>query len=124
MTCIYIECTYTNTAAVYNVTSEIQARTEIAEEWWAEADYCADIATAILRATAKGGESSPTETDDPLAAWGLVAARLGNKSNRGAFRSEFWFDKTDPRTKQPLPGTAPRMQSRLLQWRDIGRAHV
>ncbi len=110
--------TSANNAAVENVTTEIPARTAIAEEWRAEADYFADIATATLRATAKGGESSPTDTDDPLAAWGLVAARLGNKSNRGAFRSEFWFDKTNPRTKEPLPGTAPRMQSRLLQWRD------
>ena len=110
--------TSANNAAVENVSTEIPARTAIAADWQAEADYFADIATATLRATAKSGESSPTETDDKLAAWGLVAARLGNKSNRGAFRSEFWFDKTKPRTKQRLPGTAPRMQSLLLQWRD------
>jgi len=110
--------TSANNAAVENVSVEIPARAAIAEDWQAEADYFADIATATLRATAKVGESSPAETADSLTAWGLVAARLGNKSNRGAFRSEFWFDKTNPRTKQRIPGTAPRMQSRLLQWRD------
>ncbi|GMA26940.1 DEAD/DEAH box helicase [Arenivirga flava] len=110
--------TSANNAAVENVSIEIPSRAAVAEDWQAEADYFADIATATLRATAKVGESSPVETDDSLAAWGLVAARLGNKSNRGAFRSEFWFDKTNPRTKQRIPGTAPRMQSRLLQWRD------
>ncbi|MFV0451375.1 MAG: DEAD/DEAH box helicase [Propioniciclava sp.] len=107
-----------NNAAVENVSTEIPARAAIAEDWRAEADYFADIATAALRGAAKAGESSPAELDDALAAWGLVAARLGNKTNRGAFRSEFWFDKTNPRTKQRIPGTAPRMQSRLLQWRD------
>ncbi|WP_366180254.1 AAA domain-containing protein [Actinomyces timonensis] len=51
-----------------------------------------------------------------------MAARLGNKSNRETFRSEFWFDKTDPRTKKRRPGTAPRMQSRLEDWTN-GAAH-
>lgn len=106
----------TNNTAVENVSSEIPARTAIAENWQVEADYFADIATATLRAAAKTDKSSSAETDDSLVAWGLVAARLGNKSNRAAFRSEFWFDKTSPRTKQRIPGTAPRMHSRLLQW--------
>lgn len=110
--------TSANNAAVENVSTEIPVRSAIAENWQAEADYFADIATATLSGAAQVSDSSSTETDDSLAAWGLVAARLGNKSNRGAFRSEFWFDKTSPRTKQRVPGTAPRMQSRLLQWRD------
>ncbi len=108
-----------NNAAVENVTTEIPARTAIAEVWQAGADYFADIATATLKATAREKEEpETTETDSTLTAWGLVAAKLGSKSNRAAFRSEFWFDKTDPRTKQRLPGTAPRMQTRLIQWRD------
>lgn len=108
-----------NNAAVENVSTAIPARSAIAVEWRAEADYFADIATATMRATARREDESETcEADNTPASWGLVAAKLGNKSNRGTFRSEFWFDKTDPRTKQRLPGTVPRMQTRLIQWRD------
>lgn len=108
-----------NNAAVENVTAEIPARGAIAEQWRLGADYFADIATATLAASSRDEQrrthADPTGTPS---AWGLIAAKLGNKSNRGTFRSEFWFDKTDPRTKQRLPDTAPRMQSRLIQWRD------
>ncbi|MDJ0313811.1 AAA domain-containing protein [Arthrobacter sp. H35-D1] len=114
-----------NNAAVENVSTEIPAREAIADKWMDEADYFADIASATLESS--GGVYSEDLVDleddaDPgkaeRRAWGLVAARLGNKSNRGAFRSAFWFDKTDPRTKQRVPGTGPRMQTRLAQWRD------
>ena len=92
--------------------------------------YFADIASAALAASGVGeeeeeslegagwtGEAERTEGAGRRA-WGLVAARLGNKRNRGDFRSAFWFDVTDPNTKQRVPGTVPRMQTRLSQWRD------
>lgn len=105
-----------NNAAVENVTTEIPARDAIAEEWRDSADYFADIASATL---AVDDSESSSDTGSPVSrAWGLVAARLGNKGNRAAFRSAFWFDKTDPRTKQRVPGSAPRMYARLVQWRD------
>lgn len=110
--------TSANNAAVENVTTEIPVRSAIAEGWQDEADYFADIATATLGATATTDDSSSPQGKQALAAWGLVAAKLGSKANRAAFRSEFWFDKKDRRTDERIPGTAPRMLSRLTEWRD------
>lgn len=103
-----------NNAAVENVTAEIPARDAIDDRWRGKADYFADIAAAVLNETdaQENGEKSE------LHAWGLVAARLGNKRNRSAFHSAFWFDKKDPHTLQPVPSSAPRMQTRLAQWHD------
>ena len=98
-----------NNAAVENISVEIPALGAIDGKWREDADYFADIASATLA-------SSDAERTEHRA-WGLVAARLGNKRNRGAFRSAFWFDVTG-RDKKPVPGTAPRMQTRLNQWRD------
>ena len=119
-----------NNAAVENISVEIPAREAIAARWRDDADYFADIASAALAASGVGeeeeessegagwtGEAERTEGAGRRA-WGLVAARLGNKRNRGDFRSAFWFDVTDPNTKQRVPGTVPRMQTRLSQWRD------
>lgn len=108
-----------NNAAVENVTTEIPTRDAIHPRWQGEADYFADIATAVLTGTDPREDG---ETSD-LQAWGLAAARLGNKRNRAAFHSAFWFDKKDPHTKQPVPGSAPRMQRRLARWRDGTGAH-
>ncbi|MFT4164341.1 MAG: AAA domain-containing protein [Microlunatus sp.] len=115
-----------NNAAVENVTTEIPVREAIAEDWRSTADYFADIASATLVID----DSDDSEEDSPdtqlrmSRAWGVIAARLGNKGNRAAFRSEFWFDKTDPRTKQRVPGSSPRMQTRLVEWRDGTAPHV
>jgi len=98
-----------NNAAVENISVEIPALGAIDGKWREDADYFADIASATLMDSDVGGKEHR--------AWGLVAARLGNKRNRGAFRSAFWFDVTG-RDKKPIPGTAPRMQTRLNQWRD------
>lgn len=98
-----------NNAAVENISVEIPALGAIDGKWREDANYFADIASATLMDSDVGGKEHR--------AWGLVAARLGNKRNRGAFRSAFWFDVTG-RDKKPIPGTAPRMQTRLNQWRD------
>lgn len=101
--------TSANNAAVENVTEEIPSLDAIDRRWRGEADYFADIASATL---AKSRERGAPD----VGAWGLIAARLGNKSNRSAFRSAFWFDETKPHSKERLEGTAPRMQSRLAEW--------
>jgi hypothetical protein len=104
-----------NNAAVENVTAEIPALDAIHERWHAEADYFADIATEVF---AEAASQNPDAVK--VRAWGLVAARLGNKRNRSAFRSSFWFDDKDPRTNEPVPGSPARMQTRLTRWRDGG----
>jgi hypothetical protein len=71
-----------NNGAVENVTLEIPASRAIDEDWSGAADYFSGLATRVL------GE----------AAWGLVAARLGNKANRQDFVSAFWFPERDPKT--------------------------
>lgn len=107
-----------NNAAVENVTAEIPARDAIHSRWHGEADYFADIATEVL-AEVDGQKDDAPKTQ----AWGLVAARLGNKRNRSAFHSAFWFDKKDPRTKEPMPDSPPRMQTRLARWSDGSAPH-
>ncbi len=67
-----------NNAAVENVTSEIPGRGGVADQWReaaAEVDYFAATARKVT------GEG----------AWALMAAVLGNSSNRGAFVTNFWF---------------------------------
>ena len=103
-----------NNAAVENVTTEIPVLDAIDSRWHGTADYFADIATAVLTETDTRNDEEPSEA----VAWGMVAARLGNKRNRSAFQSAFWFDKKDPRTQEPVPGAAPRLQTTLAQWRD------
>jgi hypothetical protein len=57
-------------------------------EWSADASYYSEIATRVL------GEQ----------AWGLVAAKLGNKKNRSDFVSRFWFDSQGDDGHQPASG--------------------
>jgi hypothetical protein len=109
----------TNNAAVENVTTEIPAQKAIAEPWREKADYFAEIATKVLRATASDDTASASV---PPAAWGLVAARLGRKRNRSAFHSAFWFDEKELKTRTGSDAVA-RMQTRLTRWRDGKDAH-
>ncbi|MFC3460718.1 DEAD/DEAH box helicase [Massilia haematophila] len=68
-----------NNGAVENVSLELPREAAIAPAWRAEVDVYADLAGALLR--------------EP--AWGLVAARLGNKSNRSDFVHRFWWQKSE-----------------------------
>ncbi|WP_311478922.1 hypothetical protein [uncultured Gulosibacter sp.] len=104
-----------NNAAVENVTIEIPDENAIEAPWRGHIDYFGDIATEILQ-DVTGSDSTSNAT--PPTAWGLVAARLGKKKNRSDFRSAFWFDEKDPKTKQPVENGVPRMQTRLRQWQD------
>lgn len=98
-----------NNRAVENVTVEIPACEAIAGQWRGGADYFADIATAVMGGKSEGGDGASVR------AWGLVAAKLGNKGNRNKFRSEFWYDKASRRGAVSVP----RMQTRLKQWSGI-----
>lgn len=102
-----------NNGAVENITNEIPAQDAIDQRWHEVADYFGPIATEILR---KASHDDGSETTDPVTAWGLVAARLGNKRNRSTFHSAFWFDDKHPKTGGPVG--PPRMQTLLKQWRD------
>lgn len=104
-----------NNAAVENVSDEIPAMKAIGEYFRGRADYFGAVATEVLRETARQGDPAPS---NPPAAWGLVAARLGNKRNRSAFRSSFWFDEATSDDMDPARTGVPRMQTLLKQWRD------
>ncbi|WP_405088339.1 DEAD/DEAH box helicase [Microbispora sp. NBC_01389] len=64
-----------NNGAVENVTTEIPGEKAIDDRWQGEARYFDDVASRVL------GEP----------AWGLVAARLGRKSNRVEFVGKAWY---------------------------------
>lgn len=89
-----------NNAAVENISHDIPVDAALDRQWSGTADYYRGIATAIMNETTK----------EHASAWGLVAARLGRKTNREAFRSAFWFDHGK------LENPSPRMQSLLKQW--------
>lgn len=85
-----------NNGAVQNVTDEIPASDAIGERWQEEADeldYFSDIASALL--APEPDERTPSSTAEAPAGWASVAARLGNKSNRGRFVNSFWYHTPD-----------------------------
>jgi hypothetical protein len=96
-----------NNGAVENVTLEIPAHESI-EPWQKEVDHYTELATALLGG---GGRR----------AWGLIAAKLGNKKNREDFRDVFWFtDKQSGRLgfQDILKGCTPSQTA----WSDAVRA--
>ncbi len=115
----------TNNAAVENISVEIPDLHAINDRWRDSSDYFGDIASTVLEAVeaSEAGKGEKEGCEKAVRkAWGLVAARLGRKRNRTAFRSAFWFDDKD-RNGNRIPGTAPRMQTRLNWWRDGKVAH-
>lgn len=81
-----------NNGAVENVTDEIPAQDAIDASWVdraAEVGYFPEIASALL-----APESGAPAGTGPLA-WGMVAARLGNKANRTRFAGTFWYHTPD-----------------------------
>lgn len=76
-----------NNRAVENVTLEIPEAGQISDAYRPLVDYYADFGTRLL-----SEDGNPTESRK---AWGLLAARLGNKKNRLKFRSSFWFENKE-----------------------------
>jgi hypothetical protein len=86
-----------NNGAVENLSLELPAEDAIDAVWAGRADLYADIASGLL-----------TRSDDarPRSAWALIAGRLGNKANRNAFSSTFWWQTSDG-------GKVPGLRERL-----------
>jgi hypothetical protein len=102
-----------NNRAVENVTLEIPARHAIGGNL-AAIDYFADFATRLL------AEDDADRKKPSIEAWGLIAARLGNKKNRRKFINRFWFANK----KAPAPRT--RSQDgfqKYLQCLEGGKRH-
>jgi hypothetical protein len=79
-----------------NVSLEIPAKRAVAEDYLSKIDYFADFATRLLSERKhKDAEQNSNE------AWGLIAARLGNKKNRTRFISKFWFADKESATHSP-----------------------
>ncbi|MFE7636423.1 DEAD/DEAH box helicase [Kitasatospora sp. NPDC057518] len=88
-----IVVTSSNNGAVENITAELPGADALDEHWHDGPDHFSDLASALL-----GGAP----------AWGLVAAVLGNKSNRTRFTERFWWgrlpeDETAARDAAGLP---------------------
>ncbi|MFJ8627474.1 DEAD/DEAH box helicase [Kitasatospora sp. NPDC093550] len=82
-----------NNGAVENITAELPGADALDEHWHGGPDHFSDLASALL-----GGAP----------AWGLVAAVLGNKTNRTRFTERFWWgrlpeDETAARAAAGLP---------------------
>ncbi|MEE1783397.1 DEAD/DEAH box helicase [Streptomyces sp. SP17BM10] len=88
-----IVVTSSNNGAVENITAELPGLDALGEHWRGGPDHFSDLASVLL-----GGAP----------AWGLVAAVLGNKTNRKEFSERFWWgrlpkEEDDARTTAGLP---------------------
>lgn len=95
-----------NNGAVENVSLEIPSGEAVDPPWREQAqdvDYFPDLAKLAMNAGRPGGGQSRDDSDP--AAWGLIAARLGNRKNRREFVNAVWW--TGPRGDDrppPPPG--------------------
>jgi hypothetical protein len=96
-----IVVTSTNNNAVKNITQDLPATTKIAAEF-RPADYFADVMCEVFRA-----QKVRDEDDNPVDAWGTIAAALGNAGNRRTFAYNFFQNKAAP------PERSTQAQGRL-----------
>ncbi len=92
-----------NNGAVQNVTDEIPAASAIDNSWRKRAvaiDYFPEIATALLAPDPNTNAKPPKD----IQAWALVAARLGNKTNRSRFVNTFWYHSPGKSDNEPWFG--------------------
>ncbi|MDR7169529.1 hypothetical protein J2W56_003270 [Nocardia kruczakiae] len=103
-----------NNGAVQNVTDEIPASDAIGADWRgaaAEVNYFPEIATALL-APDPAERSSEATSAAPIDGWALMAARLGNKTNRGRFVDAFWYHTPESdEDQQDWAGLLPILRS-------------
>lgn len=79
-----------NNAAVENLSHELPDLASLGKQFEG-AEYFAGFATHLLEASKKKNAQG----------WGLVSARLGNKSNRTRFRDGLWFGSKDKNNAEP-----------------------
>ncbi len=103
-----------NNGAVENVTLEIPSDKAVDEAWRESAqaiDYFPALAERAMRAGQdKRGARGKAETT----AWGLVAARLGNSSNRKGFVNAVWWTERSDDDDRPPPPTG--LRDLLKRW--------
>lgn len=85
-TSIVVAC-YNNGAAA-NISQALPARKKIADEY-GQVSYFDEVATNVM-ASQKGSNKA---TENPISAWGLVAATLGNKGYRQSFADAFFRER-------------------------------
>jgi hypothetical protein len=86
-----------NNTAVENISQELPARKKVSREF-SEASYLNDVAASVVAAQGITGDDKK-----PLVTWGLIAAVLGNKTNRKSFCWGLFQDD-----KKPEEGTDPK----------------
>ncbi|MEU8437258.1 ATP-binding protein [Streptomyces sp. NPDC029216] len=93
-----------NNGAVENITAELPGMDALDEHWHGGPDHFSDLASALLGAPA----------------WGLVAAVLGNKTNRKEFGNRFWWGQLpEKETKARSTAGLPKlrgMEAILREW--------
>ena len=81
-----------NNNAVKNITQELPARKKIASDEHGRVDYFAEVMNEVFAA-----QKVLDEEKRPLDAWGVIAAALGNASNRRSFSKGFFRDEFIPK---------------------------
>jgi hypothetical protein len=105
-----------NNGAVENISLEIPGQDAIdGDEWRPEASYYADLATFVLNNDAPESDAK---------AWGLIAARLGKKSNRQKFAMDFWFGERSAATKGPAAKRSEAKGPRTKGFQDILKGYA
>ena len=102
-----------NNGAVENVTLEIPSRGAIDERWRERAEEV-DYFPLLAARAMPSGKRGPLGADSS-AAWGLTAARLGNRGNRNEFVGAVWW--TPKRKKgDDGPPFPPGLRDQLVGW--------
>ncbi|GAB3622818.1 hypothetical protein GCM10027418_09000 [Mariniluteicoccus endophyticus] len=104
-----------NNKAVENVSDELPDVATVKDPW-AEADYLREVATQVRRTI---------KDDDSAEAWGMIAARLGNKANRSRFADAFWTNKrewaSEPPSFRHVLEEADTQSLTLTHWKEATR---
>jgi hypothetical protein len=113
-----------NNGAVENITRELPSVTKLAERFRNGADSLKPLATQLLNLpiASKDSDADAEDEQQPLEAWGLISAVLGNKANRSAFvntlRAKVEIDEADP----DRPGRKKRIPAHYNIFKLLGEA--
>lgn len=79
-----------NNKAVENVSKELPAAKAVGRTQ-AELGYFKSVSDLLHGPRSDGAEDEDGAPPEPVETWGLIAAVLGNRSNRAAFQQRFWW---------------------------------